>query len=186
MQRKMDFDIGTIIYIIITIVAIAAGAFGKKKKPAPSSPVSEDENEPVGFFEKLEEQFSGIISEAKESVQNITTEFIPVEEKPIAEPTFQDEYKALGSLLDQYNFDHTVKVEESFFDSEESEELLLESDDEQIQDLISSEAIRTTDGQVLEVIETDTTTYPDYLENIQDFDLGTGIIYSIIINRKEY
>ena len=30
----MDFDIGNILYVVITIVAIAASLLGKKKKPA--------------------------------------------------------------------------------------------------------------------------------------------------------
>jgi hypothetical protein len=34
---KADLDIGSLIYIILTIVFIIAGAVGKKKKPAPSA-----------------------------------------------------------------------------------------------------------------------------------------------------
>lgn len=182
MGGKMDFDIGTLIYIIITIVAIAAGAFGKKKKPVSKPFVEGEESESKGFFGKLEEQFGGFIEEAKGSVQNITSEFIPEEKELVEEPLVQSDYKGYESLLDKYT--NGIPADDSPLQEFEG---LFDSDEEENEDLISSEAIRSNeDGQIMEVIDTDPNSYVDYDQMIRNFDLGSAVIYSSIINREEY
>jgi hypothetical protein len=127
-------------------------------------------------------------------VQSDTQEYIAdVADEAVPEPTFQDEYRARQSLLDQYTGNYN-QLDSSFFESEEDDQYKEQEEeqeeeqfeDEQIADLITSEAIRTTDGKMLELIETDTISYIDYSQKLEDFDIGTAVIYSIIINRKEY
>ncbi len=50
----MDFDIGNILYIVITIVAVAVGLLGKKKKPAEGGSGAPKGNARPGFMENLE------------------------------------------------------------------------------------------------------------------------------------
>jgi len=182
MRGKIDFDIGTLIYIIITVVAIVAGAFGKKKKPVNKPLAEEEETGSKGFFGKLEEQFGGFIEEAKESVQGITSEFVPVENEVVEEPVIQEAAKGYESLLDKYV--NGIPMEDSPFQEYEES---FDEDEEDNEDLTSPQAKRSTeDGQILQVINTDPNTYVDYDQMIEDFDLGTAVIYSSIINRQEY
>ena len=53
-------------------------------------------------------------------------------------------------------------------------------------DLMEAEAVRTTDPDAIEVIDVEELPQADYFEIVKDFDLGTAVIYSTIINRKEY
>ena len=50
----MDFDIGNILYVLITLVAIIAGLLGKKKKPANQSPKETENESRPGFMENIE------------------------------------------------------------------------------------------------------------------------------------
>lgn len=172
----MDFDIGTLIYIIVTIVAVIAGAAGKKKKPvATGAPTesSEAESQNPGFFKKLEDQLGNIVDEAKSSVQEITDEFKPSSEQPVdpffATPVQEEvEERHHESLFDQY---------EGLFDPDAQEN----------QELMESEAVRSTDaGEILHAVEVDEYEHPDYFEIVKDFDLGTAVVYSTIISRPEY
>ena len=50
----MEFDIGTILYIIITLVAVLIGVLGKKKKPADGGSGTPAGETRPGFMENLE------------------------------------------------------------------------------------------------------------------------------------
>ncbi|RLD55317.1 MAG: hypothetical protein DRI97_09725, partial [Bacteroidetes bacterium] len=50
----MDFDIGNILYVVITLVAIIIGVLGKKKKRVNQSPGDSDDKARPGFMENLE------------------------------------------------------------------------------------------------------------------------------------
>jgi len=53
---KMDFDIGNMFYIILTLIIIIAGAFGKKKKPVHSPAASETPENPLVVGNILEKK----------------------------------------------------------------------------------------------------------------------------------
>ncbi len=171
----MDFDIGTLIYIIITIVAIVAGAMGNKKKPAKGNSGSSG-----SFFDKLEEQIGGFVDETKESVRSVTDELgfseDENEEEAAADYSWNDEStEAFREEDDQAEFAYSDF--EGVYNPEKEKNL----------DLIEQEAVRATDGsESLEVIEMEDNSYPDYFEIVSDFDLGTAVVYSTIINRIEY
>jgi hypothetical protein len=173
----MEFDIGTIIYIIITIVAIAAGTLGKKRKPGQSKPAGDPEKSSGSFLENLGKQFEGLIDEAKESVKLGTTGEAEAE----FEEVIEDKKIEYQTITDQYN--ESQAEEDSLYSDFEGE---YDPDQIENEELITSEAISATEKQILEIIEIDETKYADYYEIVQDFDLGTAVIYSSIINRKEY
>lgn len=175
----MEFDIGTLIYIIITIIAVVAGALGRKKKPQQTTP---SDNEPAGestgsggFFGKLGEQFEGFIEEAKEATQFNT------QKEPEPEPVQVESEKAYESILDQYNFTHDDNNSD-YADFEG----VFDPDSDENKPLIEAEATRSTESPTIEIIDIDKQENPDYFEIVQDFDLGTAVVYSTIINRKEY
>ncbi len=192
----MEFDIGTLIYIIVTIVAIVAGVTGNKKKPSPGNPGSGEKTGSKSFLEKLEEQIGAFSDEARgtqletddeevfvtdqgmeEDGDELTEEFA---EAPAAEASRSAEEKAAPAYEFAWNDPSNVYSQyEGYYDLDEREK----SDYE---DLKSSEARRTTDEDEIKVIDMDEVSHVDYFEIIKDFDLGTAVIYSTIINRKEY
>jgi len=177
---KMDFDIGTLIYIIITIVAVVAGALGNKKKPVPGKQGSSGSSSSGGFFNKLEQQFSEFTSEVKDSVQSTRDEFT-MNEAP-AETYMAEEQPEYNEVVEEY----TEQEESEQGEYADFEGIYTPGKEENI-DLIQQEAIRATDeSEMLEVIEMDEASHPDYFEIVSDFDLGTAVIYSSIINRIEY
>jgi len=174
----MEFDIGTLIYIIITIVAIVAGVAGKKKKPGAGQPGAEDQKATGGFFGKLEEQFSGFIDEAR-------SEFVTEDEQ--AEPASGGQAEDIPVQA----YDDPVAVDEDYEKRGDSNyyaqyEGVYDPDAQTNLDLMEAEAVRTTDPDAIEVIDVEELPQADYFEIVKDFDLGTAVIYSTIINRKEY
>ncbi len=174
----MEFDIGTLFYILITIIAIVAGVLGQKKKPADGQPASGEDSGPFSFFSKLEEQIEGMVEEKDYNVQE------PVEEG-VAETGQRDENRI---YQEEGSYDWTA--EESDFDSKGSSynqfEGVYDPGKEAGLDSIIAEAERSTSDDEIEVIEVEDISYPDYFQVVEDFDLGTAVIYSAIINRKEY
>ena len=174
----MEFDIGTLIYIIITIVAIVAGVAGKKKKPGTGQPGAEDQKATGGFFGKLEEQFSGFIDEAR-------GEFVTDNEQVEPAPDGQTEDTPVQAYDDAVavDVDDEKHEDNSYYAQYEG---VYDPDAQANLDLMAAEAIRTTDPDAIEVIDVEELPQADYFEIVKDFDLGTAVIYSTIINRKEY
>jgi hypothetical protein len=173
----MEFDIGTLIYILITIVAVIAGVVGNKKKPAGSQPSPGKETGATGFFEKLEEQLSGFIDETKG--QSMADE--SVSSFAYDQEEYQTETGFYKEEVDLNTEEFTPSVSqfadfEGVYDPEVNDNL----------DLIISEVERTTDDDAIKIIELDENYHADYNKLVKDFDLGTAVIYSAIINRKEY
>lgn len=178
----MEFDIGTLIYIVITILAVILGAKGKKKKPG-TGDFSHDEEASGGFFSRFEEQLGGLVNQGV-GVENSGYDDVDdelAEVKPASEPanykqTNLDDYKARmsGGKPDP---DSPYRNFEGEYNPDEEENM----------DLTRMEANRSTDDHsILDIIEIDALTNPNYSELIEEFDLGEAIIYSEIINRKEY
>ena len=161
----MDFDIGNILYIVITLVVVIVGLLGKKKKPAGQG-TGESEGQPrPGFLENLEKAFNMVQPDpAVVDLQDHEVDILAEEEyvdpapEPMTEPI---------SLLEEYN----RMVEERQGNKRQSHR--------------SSMADNQTDGfSVVELDNVDEST--DFFEIVKDFDAGTAVVYSAIINRIEY
>jgi hypothetical protein len=175
----MEFDIGTLFYILITIIAIVASVLGQKKKPADGQQTSDEESGPFGFFSKLEEQIGGLVDDTKEGVQQVAEEVIP-EEQPDDKRILQDK-DSYDWQTASYDGDTATSGEyynefEGYYDSKKQEDL----------DAIIEEVERSTSDDAIQVIDVEDSSHPDYFKIVEDFDLGTAVIYSTIINRKEY
>jgi len=159
----MDFDIGNILYVLITLVAIIASLLGKKKKPG------EKKRKP-GFFENLEQvlkmgQEDPALADLKDHEPDLPEEdgeivYEDAREEPviITQPSsLMEEYEKSQSVRNSSLADSgKMKVERSIevtedFDPEEEEE----------------------EG-------------PEFLEILKDFDAGSAVVYSAIINRPNY
>jgi len=77
----MDFDIGNILYVLITLVAITIGLLWKKKKPADQGTDESGEERQPGFMENLEK----ILRMGQENPQ-------PVDIQDHEENIFAEEY----------------------------------------------------------------------------------------------
>jgi len=153
----MDFEIGNILYIVITLVAVIVGVLGKKKKPANGGSSAPGSEARPGFMENLER----VLQMGQEPVeitelQNFE-EDVPVEELvPVhtAEKSFND-IRNRPSIMEEY-------------------------------DRIMN---RSKDGELseaLEVMDLDEMQGTDYFEIVREFDAGTAVVYSTIINRLDY
>lgn len=159
----MDFDIGNILYIVVTLVAVMIGLLGKKKKPpvAPSDSTEQGEAEVPGFMENLERVLN-MSQENPETVGMQYAEPVQAEEEPVQA---------------------TVQATETPGILEEYERMLEQRTDPEL-DIILTESDSTSEP--LEVIHLDEEEGTDYFEIIRDFDAGTAVVYSAIINRVDY
>ena len=175
----MEFDIGTLFYILITIIVIIASVLGKKKKPVDGQPSSDEESGPFGFFNKLEEQIGGLVDETKDEVQPVAEEAISAE-KPDINRIQQDQggydWQSVSFDGDSATSGNYYNEFEGFYDADKKENL----------ESIIKEIEKSTSDEDIEVIDMDNISNPDYFEIVKDFDLGSAVIYSTIINRKEY
>ena len=157
----MEFDIGNILYIVITLVAVIVGLLGRKKKPA------EDGSGAAGggFMENLErmlnmgqeEQQVMQLSENEEDLEPEVTEYEPVTaQTPVVEET---------RVPNQY---------EEYLERLRSREA----------DILLSESDAITEP--LEVLHLDEEEGTDYFEVVEDFNAATAVVYSTIINRLDY
>ena len=162
---SMEFDFGNLIYIIATIVAIAVGLLGKKKKPAGTrAPVSSEPEKKPGIFDALGKEMESFL-ESKHIYEDIELgpeidselEFESVDEdlSPVEEVSFQPEYEGMLNKDMQSNYDK-----------------------------IMSEGRNMTIP--MEVIDLDDEEEPDFFDIDREFDLRSAIIYSTIINKVEY
>jgi hypothetical protein len=165
----MDFDLGNILYVVITLVAIIAGLLGKKKK---SSKQAADETETEarpGFLENIERVLRmGQEGPQAADLQDYEEDIAFEEPKPMA---------SLNSEL----VAETVVPSISILD-----------DYDQIMNSMNSVSYETslTDGdhldETLEVVDMDHEGGTNYFEIVKDFDAGTAVVYAAIINRLDY
>lgn len=160
----MDFEIGNILYIVITLVAVIVGVLGKKKKPANGGSSAPQSEARPGFMENLERvlQMGQEPAEITE-LQNFE-EDVPVEELvPVhtAEKSFND-LRNRPSIMDEYD---------RIMNRSKDGEFVME------------------DGELyeaVELIDLDEMQGTDYFEIVREFDAGTAVVYSTIINRLDY
>lgn len=181
MYERMDFDIGTLIYILITLIAVIAGALGKKKKTTgtvgAASPKTSDDSSEGGFISKLEHHFEGFVDEARHAAQDMKREFIASED--VLEEIQDDDYQFAEDLHEERKSEEETVVPSAFakYEGAFDPDMVLNHE------LVEAEAERTTG---LEVIQLDEESHADYYQIVKDFDLGTAVIYSAIINRPDY
>ncbi|RLE00398.1 MAG: hypothetical protein DRJ13_08630 [Bacteroidetes bacterium] len=163
----MDFDIGNIFYIVITLVAVIIGVLGKKKKPAKGGSGAPEGSARPGFLENLERvlqmgQEPAEITELQEFEADL-----PVEETVAAEAVdgpFLD-VRNRPSIMDEYDrIMNRGKDGELDFMTEEGEQI----------------------NENMELLELDEIPGTNYFEIVKDFDAGTAVVYSTIINRLDY
>ena len=159
----MDFEIGNLFYIVITVVAIIIGVLGRKKKPAGQGTGGTEGKSQPGFLENLERAFN---MGQEDQVVNLRDheEDLPVEEE-VEAPT-QVPMNGGGGILEEY------------------ERMIGRKNDTAESGIILSGA--NSLNEALEVIHIDEEEGTDYFEVIKDFDAGTAVVYSAIINRKDY
>jgi len=156
----MDFDLGNILYIVITLVVVIVGLLGKKKKPAGTGSET-GEGTTTGFLENLEKVFNRgqedqLIVDLQDHEEDLQVE--AVEEKPAPLSKFK------GVLADYKSLNRPSYVS--------------------VSDIIHAEG-----GVMAEPVETigmDEEDGTDYFEVVKEFDAGTAVVYSAIINRLDY
>ncbi len=179
----MDIDIGSLIYILITVIAIIGGVAGKKKKPKGAR----DKNVKPGFLGKLEAQLENFTQEAKDSFGNMKQEPEPgdMEYEEAMEHKEKEEYVEekdyFEKLGEEYETDNLNEARGNFA----AYEGLISPDEEQNEVLIESEGISTTGDVAVSNISEDDPWDFDQQDEMEDFDLQTAVIYSTIINRIE-
>lgn len=157
----MDFDIGNILYVVITVVAIAASLLRKKKKPA-------GKQSKPGFFENLETmlkmgQEDPMVTDLNNHEPDLVGEYEDSEDEVI--PETQGLEAEGGSLMEEY-------------------ERLLAERGGAVVEVLNYEGQRSTEAMEIEGLPDDEGT--DYFEILKDFDAQTAVVYSAIINRVEY
>jgi hypothetical protein len=157
----MDFDIGNILYVVITLVAIVASLLGKKKKPAAK-------NAKPGFFENLEQVLK--MEQEDPVLMNLQRE----------EPDFQDEVEEIDYTYGQEEY---APLTEAPTFAEEYAEIMSNQDNSSLEGYSMEGDLSTLP---LEVIELDNDERPDYFQIVSEFDARTAVIYSAIINRLNY
>ncbi|MDX2432274.1 MAG: hypothetical protein QNK35_15155 [Bacteroides sp.] len=157
----MDFDIGNILYVVITLVAIIASLLGKKKKPA-------GKTTKPGFFENLEQVF-------KMGQEDPELTDLREHEPDLVEEEVEVDY--------QYVKEEPVVISKGPSMMEEYESLLSNRGAKSAGEL-QMEGARYT-GE-MEVTQLDDEEDPDYFDIVSDFDARTAVVYSAIINRVNY
>lgn len=152
-------------YIVITLVVVIVGLMGKKKKPAGQG-TGESEGQPrPGFLENLEKAFNMVQPDpAVVDLQDHEVDILAEEE--FADPAPEPRSEPL-TLMEEYN----RMVEERQGNKGQSH----------ISSMVDSQS--KAPGVVeFDVVDEGT----DYFEIVKDFDAGTAVVYSAIINRIEY
>jgi hypothetical protein len=170
--KRMDFDIGNILYLVITLVVIIVGLLGKKRKPSPKASEegeAEDQSRP-GFLENLERVLKMDQEEATVMDLRDHEPDLPVEEVEETEQSFQDQTSEQASSKPSFMSEYQQILQR--LENREGDVFLTEGDDT---------------GEPLEVIDLDDEEGgTDYFEIVKDFDAGTAVVYSAIINRVDY
>ena len=163
----MDFDIGTILYIVITLVAVIIGVLGKKKKPAEGGSGAPESASRPSFLENLERVLTMDQEPARVTELQDYEEDLPAEEitsKEAVEDSFADLRNRPGIM-------------------EEYDRIMNQNQDKGLEFMMQG---RNFSSEPLEVIDLEEAYGTDYFEIVRDFDAGTAVVYAAIINRLDY
>jgi len=164
----MDFDIGNIFYVVITLVAIIVGLLGKKKKPVDKGTGESKEEARPGFMENLER----ILRMGQDNPQAI-------DYHDGEEDIFEAEYEPVSETISE---PATEPVSRSIMD--DYDRIMSSGSNEIDHDIFLSDGDQL--GENLKIIDLDREGGTDYFEIVKDFDAGTAVVYSAIINRLDY
>jgi len=171
-MQKMDFDIGNILYIVITLVAVIIGVLGKKKKPGTQGTGEGASETQPAFMENLERMLTGVQRNPEVTDLQEFEEDLPAEEEP--EPGYTSELawenRKTPNLMDDY---------ERIMHGNDQEEAGISATGD-----LSSEEMDMIDP--LELEELDEESGVNYFKVMDGFDARTAIVYSAIINRIDY
>lgn len=156
----MDFDIGNIFYIVITLVVVIIGLLGKKKSPAKDTGEGKGSSLP-GFMENLEKAFN---PDQEEQYAANLQDSEPELQQEESDPEYKDVPEPM-TLMEEY-------------------ESLQKSRGDQVGS--SGEMAEGITTEPLEIIYLDEEEGTDYFEVIKGFEAGTAVVYSTIINRLDY
>ena len=182
---NLDFDITNLVYILLMIIFIIAGAFGKKKKP-PKIVMSEEpavESAEDLLQMKLKEFYADFQASQDEAPQGSYSGDEIIEEKydpPLVEKSQE--------MIEQTLFTEYRSVQNIGSIEYEGENLDAIGDEEGVpnwnyeeQDYIDDQ-IKLSEGQELIPID-----YNEELaELLQHFDARQGLIYAEILHRRDY
>ena len=166
-MRKMEFDIGNILYIVITLVAVLVGVLGKKKKPGVPGTVEGGGKAQPGFMENLER----LLTMGQENPEVVDLqdyeEDLPVEEALASdlEPESRWEPMQAPNIMDEYD-------------------RIMQGNQQEESDIYYTEGDSMVES--LEVIELDKEAGTSFFDMVNNFDARTAIVYSAIINRLDY
>lgn len=163
----MDFDIGNILYIVITLVAVAIGLMGRKKKPGTQGTGEGAGKSQPGFMENLERlltmgQEPMVVSELQPFEDDLPPEEV---EATTFEPESRLEAKKTPKLLDEYK-------------------RIMEGAGQGGSDVHPGEGEFL--NQPMELLDLDQVSSMDFIDMVNEFDARTAIVYSAIINRLDY
>jgi len=165
----MEFDFGNILYIIVTIVAIVLGLAGKKKKPAGGN-TSAPSRAAGAFLDQLGINLEELVDQ--QPVKEMLDDAEEADDESFEETVYAEE---IGEVKAGEPEKSRFSDYEGFFSPESVANRFL----------ISNEAIPVT--APIELIELDEETEKiDMPGIIGNFDLSKAVIYSEILNRKEY
>ncbi len=166
----MDFDIGNILYIVITLVVVIVGLMGKKKKPAQGSGGESSSQPAPGFLENLERAFN--MGKEEQAVMDLRDyeEDIPFEDEVVEETPVQ--VPEAMTLMQEY-------------------ELMMERRKESVEWSSIHTRVDNMGGpmEIIDIDEEKGADYEaaiDYLQLGKNFDAGKAVIYASIINRIDY
>ena len=170
----MDFDIGNILYLVVTLVVVIVGLLGRKRKTARKpAPGGEKEGQAKpSFMENLEKvltmgQEVPAVTEIPENEPDILPEEVvtEAEAEPVKGEPVSSGAGMTSALMEEYS-----RVRGGIA--------------EPAGELIQTETDIITEP--IEVIRLDEEEGTDYFEIVKDFDAGTAVVYSAIINRVDY
>ena len=155
----MDFEIGNLLYIVITLVAVIVGVLGKKKKPADGGSGGPGESAArPGFLENLERVLQ--MGQEQPEIKDLQEFEVDLpDEEILTAPTSEKSHADLRnrpSIMEEYD------------------RIMNRSNEGELMD------------GALELFDLDEAQGNNYFEIVRDFDAGTAIVYSTIINRLDY
>ena len=163
----MEFDIGNILYIVITLVAVIIGILGKKKKSAQQGTGEGKGEARPGFLENLERMLTmGQENPAVADLQEFE-EDLPSEGEHDSEVESESRWEPLKAPSIMDNYDRIMRG-----DNQAGKDIYLAGGESMTEDV--------------EVIDLDKESGPDFFEMVEKFDAKTAIVYSAIINRLDY
>jgi hypothetical protein len=187
----MEDLIGVVIYLILAIIGILAGVYRTKQKKDQTASKAPEKAQPVpgvdtdydpfsGLFEEEEEKDIISVDKEEEFVAEERTEEFIAEER--AEELITEEEDKTGTIYvaEEQEFKEVADYKKDKIEGEAAFKMT--------EDVIISESITDEDRQIILTEEEMPlkNEIDKYIKDGDKFDLKKAIIYSEIINRREY